>query len=339
MPGWGDILEEIRALMETAGLGAFDRTRRKYLAALAEYTGRSTIFYGSKWTSASQVPPEFVSITEEDVQGLMAVVYKLPGTHLDVILHSPGGSAEAAEAIVHYLRSKFDDIRFLVPQAAMSAATMLATAGNSIVMGKQSSLGPIDPQMILATPLGVRAVPAYAIMEQFRLAQRECQDNDKLASWYPMLAQYGPGLLIECETHMDLSEALVKKWIGQYMFGGAADKQAKAQEIAHALADHKRYGTHARHIDREQAKALGLSIVDLEADQELQDRVLSAFHAATFTLEGTGATKIIENHQGRAFIKQTMGSPAPAGATPRGQTPAPQAPLPETPPAPPPPSP
>ena len=47
----------------------------------------------------------------------------------------------AAEAIVNYLRLKFDyDIRVIVPQLAMSAGTMIACAAKEIIIGKQSSL-------------------------------------------------------------------------------------------------------------------------------------------------------------------------------------------------------
>ena len=38
---------------------------------------------------------------------------------LDLVLHTPGGSPAAAEAIVNYLRAKFgNDIRVIVPQLA-----------------------------------------------------------------------------------------------------------------------------------------------------------------------------------------------------------------------------
>ena len=42
-----------------------------------------------------------------------------------LILHTPGGSAEAAQTIVEYLRSKFDAIDVLIPTYAMSAGTMI----------------------------------------------------------------------------------------------------------------------------------------------------------------------------------------------------------------------
>ena len=66
---------------------------------------------------------------------------------LDLIIHSPGGHVEAVEQIINYLRSKYSHIRAIVPQSAMSAATMLACACDEIVMGKHSAIGPIDPQM------------------------------------------------------------------------------------------------------------------------------------------------------------------------------------------------
>lgn len=65
---------------------------------------------------------------------------------LDLVLHTPGDSPAAAEAIVNCLRAKFgNDIRVIVPQLAMSAGTMIACSAKQIIMGKQSSLGPIDP--------------------------------------------------------------------------------------------------------------------------------------------------------------------------------------------------
>ena len=49
---------------------------------------------------------------------------------------------------------------------------------------------------------------------------------------------------------------------------------------------------------------MGLIIEDLEDDQEFQDLILSVFHATTHTFNGTNAVKIIENHTGKAFVKQ-----------------------------------
>ena len=134
MPTWGEILAELKGMEEQGVKPPFDAVRRKYLATAYKNTGRNTILYATKWTQAGDVDPEVISITDEDVQGLMEVIHGLKGPNLDLIVHSPGGSPEATEAIVSYLRTKFSDIRVIIPQLAMSAATMLACASNRIVI-------------------------------------------------------------------------------------------------------------------------------------------------------------------------------------------------------------
>lgn len=300
MPTWGEVLKEFDSPEKA------DSVRRKYLSLLAQHTGRDTILYSTKWTDPSNIPPDTVSITEEDIQGFMEVVHGLRQNNLDIVLHSPGGSLVATEAVVKYLRKKFDDIRIIVPQGAMSAGTMLACAGNRIVMGKHSFLGPIDPQFILPTPLSPgasRMVPAQAILDQFDLAKKECKDNQNLGPWLPILSQYGPALIVECKNAIALSKKLVQDWLAKYMFHGARRASHTASFVARRLAAHKDHKSHGRHLDRDDCKKIGLVIDDLEQDQTLQDLVLSVFHASTHTFNMTPCVKIIENQNGKAFIK------------------------------------
>jgi len=322
MPTWGEILSELKETAKTEKQHCFDVVRRKYLVKLYEKTKRNVILYATKWAQGG-VSPSAVSITDEDIQGLMEVIHGLKGPNLDLILHSPGGSAEATEAFVSYLRSKFDNIRVIVPYAAMSAATMLACAGNKIVMGKHSFLGPIDPQMILHTPLGVKSIPAESIKEQFELAKEECHDPKKLGTWLPILGQYGPALLVECDHAISLSKELVTEWLESYMFGGRNDAATLSKKVAKNLTAHKDFKSHGRHINREKAKSFGLVIEDLEDDQELQDLVLSTFHATTHTFNGTPAVKIIENHEGKSFVKhERMVVIPPSGTSPKPMKPS-----------------
>ncbi len=87
------------------------------------------------------------------------------------------------------------------------------------------------------------------------------------------------------------------------MFSGDFEAEKKAKRIAETLSDHSLFKSHSRHIDRAYAESIGLKVDRLEADDRLQDLVLSVFHATTHTFEGTPAVKIIENHLGKAFIK------------------------------------
>ena len=307
MPTWSGILEELNNSRVGNNPPDFDAVRRKYLVALQQHTGRDIILYASKFTQAGlNVSPEFISIVDEDLQGIMEVIHGLSGPNLDLILHSPGGSIEAAEALMLYLRSKFTHVRVIVPQMAMSAATMVACAADVIVLGKHSFLGPIDPQIMIDTPLGRRMVPAQAILEQFDRAKDECRDPSKMGAWLPMLAQYGPDLLVQCENASRMSFELVQNWLETHMFKGRRDRKRRAGRIAEWLSDHGHFKSHGRHIPRSELERKGLEVYYLETDQKEQDLFLSVFHAATHTFNGTPAVKIIENHMGKAFIKQAQ---------------------------------
>jgi hypothetical protein len=304
MPTWSGILSELQDSCADGNPPEFDGIRRKYLVAAHEHTGHDVILYAAKWTQPGPQDERLVSIIDEDLQGIMEVVHGLTGPNLDLILHSPGGSLTAAESLVTYLRSKFEHIRVIVPQLAMSAATMIACAADSIVLGKHSFLGPIDPQVTVNTKLGQRMVPAQAILDQFEQAKKECEDPKKLAAWLPMLEQYGPDLLVVCQHALKLSEKLVRDWLARYMFQGERDPRTKARGIAKWLANHRHWRTHGRHIPRDVLAEKGLKIEPLENDQTAQDLFLSVFHATTHTFSATPAVKIIENHLGKAFIKQ-----------------------------------
>lgn len=309
MPTWGEILAELQDPQNRLPNGSpdFDGIRRKYLGALHALTGRPVILYYSDWLSGGGPA---TTITLEDMQGMMEVCKDLQAPALDVLLHSPGGSPEAAASIVRYLRTKFTDVRIFVPLAAMSAATMWALAGNRIVMGKHSQLGPIDPQMVSAQ----WTAPARAILRQFEQAKEECKDPALLGAWIPILQQYGPALIQQCEAAEELAVALVAEWLQEWMLIMRDDRAEKAAEIAAYFAGYEEHRSHSLGIDREKARQRGVVIDDLEADQQLQDAVLSVHHATMHTLQGP-AVKIIENHLGRAYAKvaPTIALPMPMG--------------------------
>ena len=324
MPTWGQILNELNASKpEPRARSDFDGVRRKYLRALHDRTKRAVILYASAFLESKPASPTDLQIHLIDIQGLMEVVSSIQQRELDLIIHSGGGSAEAAEAVVAYLRQRFDHIRVFVPLAAMSAATMLTLAADEIVMGQHSQLGPIDPQFTVLTPEGPRSAPAQAILDQFELAKSECQEASNLAAWMPILRGYAPGLLVQCRDSRRLSEQMVFEWLQSYMFAGEADAEMKARRIASWFADYQNFRSHGRRVGADEARNIGLKVTRLEDDQGLQDAVLSIHHATMHTFSGTGATKIIENHDGRAFIRlvREIAIPVPAVPVPSGAEP------------------
>ena len=96
------------------------------------------------------------------------------------------------------------------------------------------------------------------------------------------------------------------------MFQGRKDRSERAEEISAWLAGHDNFKSHSRHIPRTEVEEHQLTVIRLEDDQTLQDLALSVFHATTHTFASTPAVKIVENHTGRAFIKQDVAMPMPA---------------------------
>jgi hypothetical protein len=186
----------------------------------------------------------------------------------------------------------------------MSAATMWSLAADTLVMGKHSQLGPIDPQV----PMAQNLVPASALVRQFQRISDECAaDPTRLSAWLPTLQQYWPGLLEICRDADDLSRSLVEKWLAAYMFKDLPREEhlQRAHSAANYFASTDVHLSHSRPISREDARRAGLSgVVDLEADPNLQEAVLSAHHAVMVTLQATPAIKIIENHMGRKYVVQ-----------------------------------
>lgn len=141
MPSWGEVLRELNG-----AANPLDVMRRKYLAIMHKYTKRNIIAYYSAFIQKPGL--EGTGIDDNDKNAFMQAVCGLDRSKgLDLILHTPGGAIAATESIVYYLRKMFgNDIWVFVPQIAMSAGTMISLSAKEIVMGKQSNLGPIDPQ-------------------------------------------------------------------------------------------------------------------------------------------------------------------------------------------------
>jgi hypothetical protein len=296
MPTRSHILGEITA---QKAMGQ-DNVRRKYLTALHRKTGRDTVIYFSSYNIQRPfpVPASALSVSQDDIQGFMASLHKLKGDALDLVIHSPGGSLEAADQIVQYLRAKYAHIRVIVPQNAMSAATMIACAADEIVMGKHSAIGPIDPQMMLTMGGRQTSIPAHTILKDFESARLEITGNPILANlWAPRLAALPPGYLNLCQQTIDLAKEKVRLWLHQFMFKG--QDAAKAQEISAWLGNFDEHKTHGRPIGIELAKEKGLKVTALEDDQALQEAVLSVFHAVMVTFQSTPCVKVIENHLGK----------------------------------------
>jgi hypothetical protein len=264
----------------------------------------------------------YTQITNEDINGLMATIYGMDWRrNLTLILHTPGGVTNATESIVAYLRSKFDDIEVIIPTFAMSAGTMISLASNRIVMGRQSQLGPIDPQFVF----GNGVLSAGAVVDQFERAKKEIlADRATAHVWAPILQAVGPALLQEAQNALAYGERMVAQWLERYMFKGRPDAPEDAARAAHHFNDASMHKSHGRRIDRDEARTNGIVVEDLETDQILQDQVLTAYHLATIIFEQTPAAKFMLSDTRRAWVKNwapTLQLPVQIAGTPQPGTP------------------
>ncbi|MDY0282251.1 MAG: serine protease [Salinivirgaceae bacterium] len=293
MPNWSELVKEINQLGSP-----FDILRRKYVRDLSEYTKRNVICYYSGFLQKPELGGA-VAVNDNDKNGLMTTINGLNSDDgLDLILHTPGGDTAATESIVDYLWQKFNgNIRCFVPQMAMSAGTMIACSAKEIWLGKQSSLGPVDPQF--------NGIPAHGVLEEFNRAYAEIVNDPRtIPVWQPVIAKYPPAFLGECEKAVKWSNELVSSWLARNMLASEPDKDKKIEVILKELGDHSVSYAHNRHLSSQKCRDIGLVIKDLESDQELQDKVLSVHHIYFHTLSSTPAFKIIENQNGQAFIQQ-----------------------------------
>lgn len=272
--------------------------RKEKMKALCEITGRNLICYISAWLQSSTMNPE-CAINDNDMNGLMNAVSGIEDRSkgLDLVLHTPGGVVTATESIVNYLRKMFDmDIRVIVPHMAMSAGTMIACSSKEIIMGKESSLGPIDPQY--------HNVPAQGVLKEFERALKETIISpNKSLIWKEIISQYRPSFVGECENVVKMSHDLVKGWLLECMFKKSSNKESRVEKILDELDSHDASKMHDRHYDFVKCKKLGLKVSALEDDQELQEAVLSLYHCYLLSIYRVpNSLKYIESQNGETFV-------------------------------------
>ena len=288
MPSWSEILTQVD-LYSNPGV-ELDKKRVEYINKIYSITNRNIIAYYSGWLKKPDAP--HVSIDDQDKNAFMTAVHRLDKDKgLDLVLHTPGGDIAATESIVAYLKSIFKgDIRAIIPQISMSAGTMMAMSCKEIIMGEQSSLGPIDPQM--------GGVACQAVIDEFQKAVREVAANPaSLGLWQTIISKYHPTFLTACENAINWSGELAEQWLQE------ANPNIDVQKVKDVFLNHKNSYSHSRHLSKQDCKATGLNIVDLEANPELQDAVLSLHHCYMIQFDKFPISKIVENHIGGRYIQ------------------------------------
>ncbi len=107
----------------------------------------------------------------------------------------------------------------------------------------------------------------------------------------------------DARNALDYGEQMVAEWLEQYMFKGKSNAKRLAKAVAAHFNDAPKHKSHGRRIDREEARAQGLDIQDLEDSQELQDAVLTLYHLVTIAIEKGPAAKVVLSDLNTMFVK------------------------------------
>jgi hypothetical protein len=115
----------------------------------------------------------------------------------------------------------------------------------------------------------------------------------------------GPSVLQEARNFLEYGEQMVKGWLATRMLKGDPDAIGKADVIAKHFNATNVHKNHSRRIDRDEARAVGLSIEEMEGNQDFQDAVLTAYHVASLNFTVTKVVKFLACSNGILWQKNT----------------------------------
>lgn len=254
-----------------------------YLREIHKTTNRNIISYYSGFLSHPGVRNS--SICDSDLYLIMDVIngMKEKEKGLDLILHTLGGATAATEQIIKYLYAIFgDNIRVIIPQMAMSAGSMISLSCKEIIMGKQSCLGPFDPQY--------GGVACQSVLKEFDQAVDDIKIRPQSKDLWQKIIQYGPTFLYSCKQSIEMTQEMMTKFLKKHYDDECVEK------IMDKFCDNDKSKEHSRHISKDEALEVGLRVIDLEEDQNLQNAVLDFHHANMIAFENTPLIKIVANH-------------------------------------------
>ncbi len=214
--------------------------------------------------NATNIGPRLVDDAYEELQGSFGAC----GGKLDVLLDSPGGDIDAAYNLGQLLR-RFGtgDLNFIVPRWAKSAATLLACAGDRILMTPVAELGPMDPQITAMNPLEGRLEtfsPLHIDSTLALIRDEFTKGNRDLAQALMERLQF-PLTLGSFRKSLDIAKQYLGRLLESRMLRRDPNAATRAQDIAKRLTEG--YADHGFCINVEEAKNIGLVAEELEGDQ------------------------------------------------------------------------
>jgi len=291
--------------------------RKKMLSKISRLRGNRDVLVLASDFSKVEAP---IAIDYTDLLAVQDQLENLSGDAIDIVLETPGGMGEVVEDIVGLIRSKYEKVGMIIPGYAKSAGTILAMAGDEILMGMGSALGPIDGQLQLANG---RRFSADAFLEGLEKIKNEVEGTKKLNPAYiPILQNISPGEIQNCENIQDFSKHLVTEWLAKYKFKywdkhsdgrgvTEGERCSRAKEIATELCSQSRWLTHGRSIKIDDLEKLRVKITDYGKDAELNEAITRYYILLRMSFERSMTYKIFETADSQIYRFFAPMQPAP----------------------------
>lgn len=299
--------------------------RKHQLQRISELRGGRDVLVYAADMDKPNTPPAILSIAYSDLVPFHDQLSNLNGSKLDLILETGGGSGEVAEDMVRSLHEKYEEVGIIVPGWAKSAGTIIAMAGDEILMEPASALGPIDAQMSWQG----KVFSADALIEGMEKIKREVEATGTLNRAYiPMLQGISPGELQSAENALNFAQKLVADWLVRYKFKNwvthsssgqtvtDAERGERAGEIAKKLCDHRYWKTHGRSIKIVDLEEMRLRITDYSEVPDLAEAIRRYHTLLQMTFDSTNIYKIFETPSSQIlrFTAQVVPPPQDADA-------------------------
>lgn len=206
---------------------------------------------------------------------------------LEILVQSPGGHAEIAYQIGTFFKNHCEQLNYLIPLQAKSAATILCLNADKIIMGEFAELGPLDVQIDDVLEYGRRLFSPLNDFKSMEFLRDYATEFLDFFSW--LLVQRGfsvkqalheaipgvTGIMSPLYSHIDANK------LGSYRRMLAEGEEyavrllrsadnGNAKKIAERLV--WKYPSHDFVIDREEAREIGLPVFQMEP---AHDRVLT----------------------------------------------------------------
>jgi ATP-dependent protease ClpP protease subunit len=275
-------------------------THQETIALIEAVTQRNFISYSSFFQHpAGIIDDNDPHLLETLLQSIDLTKY--PGT-LDLMISSPGGSPTAAERIVLTCRSYARSFRVIVPQSAMSAATMVAMGADAILMTPTAELGPIDPQMVQRLPDGqgiMRPAKAFidAYLDLVNKSQEAIANNQPPHPFIELLRKVDPPWVQVCLKARELAKKIVSEFLSKWMLNGKQPGEIEA--VVMKFVTEGEEGSHGRAIRHEKAKEFGLEKVEvIPTDSELWRAIWELQERSHLYVQSRGLAKYLVARNG-----------------------------------------